>query len=395
MHPRILRLAPLALVCAVTPMLAAEPFIPSDDAVVLERLPASSSGDRQMAELRAALAENPTDVETAADLAWHYVAIGRAEADPRYYGYAQAALAPWWSRPLPPPEVLLLRATLRQNRHDFSGALEDLDRLLSVEPRNVQAWLTRATIQQVRGDVEGALRSCQPLRRSDPLLAAGCMASAASLGGRAEQSYDLLSRTLDNATAVSSRSASVETRLWVLTTLGEIAERLGRDEQAEQHFGDALALGQRDVYLLGAWTDFLLDHDRGAEVVGLLAEERRADSLLLRLALAQGRLGQDAHVETLKRRFAEAQRRDDGLHSGAEARFRLHLLDDAAGALRLALDNWQHQREPIDARLVLEAALGAGAPEAARPVIEFIERTGLEDVRLAALTSRWQEEIGK
>ncbi len=391
---RALPLIFLTLLIPVTRPLAAEPFTPSDDAQVLERLPTRPSG-QQTAELRAALAKNPTDVEIASDLAWRYIAIGRAEADPRFYGYAQAALAPWWSQPVPPPEVLLLRATLRQNRHDFAGALEDLDRLLRIEPRNVQAWLTRATVQQVRGDVEDALRSCQPIRRSDPLLAAGCMASAASLGGRAGQSYELLLRTLDNATAVSSKAASVETRLWALTTLAEIAERLGRDEQAERHFRDALALGRRDVYLLGAWADFLLDHDRAAEVVDLLGEERRADSLLLRLALAQARLGDDTHVETLKRRFAEARRRDDGLHSGAEARFRLHLLKDAMGALRLALDNWQHQREPIDARLVLDAALAAGAPEAARPVVELIERTGLEDVRLAALISRWQEEIVK
>lgn len=377
-------------VCLLAVPAVAEPFIPRDDAEVLERLPIRPADDVRAAELRrlrAELSEHPGDVARAADLAWRYVEIGRAEADPRYYGYAQAALAPWWQMPQPPSGVLLLRATLRQNRHDFSGALDDLERLLRVEPRNVRAWLTRAVVLQVSGDVEAAVESCLPVRRSAPLLAAGCMASAGGLAGRAEPSYRLLSRTLDNAALVGSPS-SVEHRQWALTTLAEIAERLGWHEAAEQHFQDALALDRRDVYLLGAWADFLLDRGRAEEVVALLAEERRADALLLRLALAEARVDSpdlEAHVAILRARFAEARRRGDGLHLGAEARFRLHLEGDAAAALALALDNWQHQREPIDARLVLEAALAAGDVEATRPVVELIERTGLEDVRLAAL----------
>lgn len=390
-------LTAVLLSCLIGGSVSAEPFIPTDDAQILERLPIRSAGDDRLAELRrlrSALAENPDDVELAVDLAWRCVDVGRAEADPRYYGYAQAALAPWWQMPEPPPEVLMLRATLRQNRHDFDSALEDLELLLRVQPRNVRAWLTRAVILQVRGDVEAAIDSCLPVRRSAPLLAAGCVASAGGLGGRAEQSYQLLSRTLNNA-ALAGSPASVEHRQWALTTLAEIAERLGWQDRAEQHFREALALDRRDVYLLGAWADFLLDRDRAPEVVELLTGELRADALLLRLALAEARLEQPElgqHVAILRARFAEARRRGDGLHLGAEARFRLHLEHDSEAALSLALDNWQHQREPIDARLVLEAAVAAGEHEAARPVIQFLEETGLEDVRLAALTDHLREE---
>lgn len=396
---------------------SAEPFIPQDGTQILERLPTRLKGDPRMAEsrrLRAALSENPTNVELAIELAWHYVEIGRAEADPRYYGYAQAALEPWWTLPQPAPGILLLRATLSQNRHDFSAALEDLERLLRLQPRNAQAWLTRAVVLQVQGEIEAAIESCLPVRRANPLLAAGCMASTASLGGRAEESYALLSRTLENASLVSlsvastgprlrpdvasspRRAKGVATELWATTTLAKIAERLGHDEAAERHFRDGLALGQRDVYLLGAYADFLLDRGRASEVVALLAGESRADALLLRLALAEVKVGAPeaaAHVETLRARFSEARRRGDGLHLGSESRFRLHLEGDAQEALRLALDNWEEQREPIDARLVLEAALATGDGAAALPVVEFIERIGLEDVRLAVLTRRLQEEI--
>ena len=53
------------------------------------------------------------------------------------------------------------------------------------------------------------------------------------------------------------------------------------------------------------------------------------------------------------------------------------LLDRPARALQLARENWATQREPADARILLEAALAAGDPAAARPVLDWLERTGL------------------
>jgi hypothetical protein len=58
-------------------------------------------------------------------------------------------------------------------------------------------------------------------------------------------------------------------------------------ESRASHFKEALALGVRDVYLLGAYADFLLDRDRPQEVRSLLEKEVRIDPLLLSLALAE------------------------------------------------------------------------------------------------------------
>lgn len=368
---------------------AAEPFIPKDDATVLERLPAGRSADPEPKRLRAELARDPSNLELALDLAGRYLEIGRAAGDPRYQGYAEAALAPWWTAPDPPPGVLLLRATIRQNRHDFAAALADLDRLLRLQPRNAQGWLTRAIVLQVQGDYAAALESCLPVRRYRPLLASACLASAASLSGWAESAYELLHQAI--AAAPTARGGD---RLWALTGLAEIAARLGRAEDAERHFEEALALEQRDLYLLAAYADFLLDQDRPEDVQKLLADETRSDSLLLRLALAEARLDSPRLGERLTilgDRFAEASLRGEGRHLGAEARFRLHLLDQPAAALDLARRNWAAQREPVDARLVLEAAVAAGDSEAARPVVAWLEESGLEDVRLAGLVQLVKE----
>ena len=146
------------------------------------------------------------------------------------------------------------------------------------------------------------------------------------------------------------------------TALAEIAARMGRMAEAERHFQEALALGQRDVYLLAAYADWLLDQDRPGEVVALLKDQIPADGLLLRLALAEQRLGSEAfpgHLASLRARFAAARMRGDTLHQGEEARFTLHLLNDAREALRLAQANWSVQREPRDGRVLLEAAIAA------------------------------------
>ncbi len=386
----------LALVTLMFPTLSmpslGEPFRPTDDDYVLESLPTRLVGDSRLRNLRALRSELTQDAENldlAVRLASDYIAVGRSEGDPRYQGYARAVLAPWWDLAQPPPDVLMLRATIRQNGHEFDQALEDLERLLRIRPRHPQAWLTRAVILQVQGRYAEAYESCWPLQRSNRLLAAACLASAASSNGHAEGSYDLLRRTL-----ATTPVADIEDRLWALTGLAEIAIRLGRYEVAEGHFEAALALDVRDIYLLGAYADLLLDLDRPRDVRRLLAEETRSDALLLRLAVAESRLGSpdfDQHAEMLADRFSETRRRGDQLHLGAESRFHLELTGQVDEALRLALDNWRVQREPVDARRVLEAALAARDAGAAAPLIAWLEETGLQDVRLAKLVIQLQE----
>ena len=376
-----------------TRTLYAAPFIPVDPNQVLEKLPlaAVDPQTRELQGLRRQLATRPDDLKLALRVARRNLEIGHAEADPRYYGYAQAALAPWWDRNPPPPEVLLLRAMLRQNRHDFDGALADLRQVLQANPRHAQAWLTQAVIQQVQGEPAAALRSCLALRRlTGSLLFNACWGGAASRGGQAEAAY----RGLSQALAGSPDADPVE-RQWALTVLAEIAEQRGDAPAAETHFRDALALGRRDVYLLGAYADFLLDRNRPAEARELLKDEQRADGLLLRLALAERRLDDPAwqrHADLLEARFAAARQRGDSTHVASEARLRLELRQQPQEALELAQRNWaQGQREPQDARLLLEAALAAGQPQAAREVLDWLTRIRLEDERLAELSRRLRE----
>lgn len=367
----------------------AAPYLPASADEVLERLPAlANASDQELRRLQRTLNSDPKNLDLAIRTANRLIETARADADPRYYGYAEAAVGYWWNQPQPPSAVLMLRAAIRQHRHDFDGALADLRDVLDEEPRNAQAWLTQAVILGVKGDYEQALNSCRMLKRlSSRLVAATCAANAAGLSGKARQAYQYLKDTEAN-------SDEVQAQLWALTVLAETAARLGDNKAAETHYLQALALRQRDVYLLGAYADFLLDQNRPADVVSLIKEDTRVDGLLLRLALAEQRLASAAlpqHLDELQARMAAYRLRGDNIHQREEARIKLQLLNQPGDALRLALLNWNVQREPWDARLVLEAALAVGEAAAAKPVSDWLAYTHMEDVALQRLIEKLEQ----
>lgn len=370
----------------------ATPTIPKDDALILERLPTRPAdlAMRELRQLRGQLADEPGNLRLAAHVARRYIEQGRAEADPRYYGYAEAVLTPWLQSKQPPLEILILRATLKQARHDFSGALSDLADALSQAPNNTQAWLTQASLQTVQADYEAARNSCIKLSRyASQLIAAACAGQVGSLTGQAMKSYQLLRHILETHT-----DSSAEEQVWVRTLLAEIAVRSGQPHEAEQHFRQALSLAVRDSYLLGAYADFLLDQGRPDEVIVLLKDEIRADGLLLRLTLAEKALAAATlieHITALQARFTASRMRGDTVHRREEARFALYLLNQPQQALRLAQENWAVQREPADARILLEAALVAHDPDAAQSVIIWLEKNYLEDLHLAKLSKQLKD----
>jgi hypothetical protein len=127
----------------------------------------------------------------------------------------------------------------------------------------------------------------------------------------------------------------------------------------------------------------------------LLAGRSEADIVYLRLAIA-GKRVDDARAPhwaaLLADRFAAAKAGGVQLHLREEARFELEVRGDAATALPLALANWKIQKEPSDARLVLQAALAANDPAAAADVLAFIAKTGLADTRIKPLQDKIAEK---
>jgi hypothetical protein len=356
---------------------SAAPFIPTDDAQVLERLPSRTTPQfRELRSLQAAAAQAPEDLARATALATAYVRASRVEGDPRFLGYAEGALAPWWKERNAPTKVLVLRATIRQSSHQFDPSVADLDVVLQREPANAQALLTRATVLTVQGRYAEARGDCAELSRIRlELYAVICAAGIDSMTGQAREAYESLQQALRTLPRFDTAG-----RVWAETLLGEIAHRRG-DPAAEEHFRAALSAGDRDLYLLGAYSDWLLDQGRAAEVTSLLGNETRVDPLLLRLALAQKALGRQeaaSSMETLRARFDASHARGDTVHQRENARFELALRGDARSALPYAIANWKVQREAADLRILAEAAVAADDPAALDAVRQWLATTGLE-----------------
>jgi hypothetical protein len=175
-----------------------------------------------------------------------------------------------------------------------------------------------------------------------------------------------------------------------LTILGEIAIRRD-DPAAEQYLNEALGLDSRDVYALTVYADYLLDRGRAAEVLSLLRGFERVDALYLRLALAAQATGDarfPAYRDDVAARFAAARRQGDTLHLRDASRFALEIEHDPARALDFAQQNWAVHKTPYDARALLAAALARGDPAAARPVVEWVTTSRLEDRNIERLIER-------
>ena len=379
---RINRVLLSLLVSVIALTVHAAPRKPLDDTEVLERLPgrAGDASSRELAAMRAAMTSAANNPGPAAELAQRYFDLAMARGDPRYVGYAEAVIARF-SDPLP-ASLRLIRGLLRQYRHDFDGALTDFAKALELDPDFAAAHAWRGAIYLVQADYLAAQRECDALQKiGRKTLFGACIGLVQAYGGQLDVAY----RSLQQALADTRDN---DNRLWLLTRLGEVAAWRGQPALAEGHYREALALGRDDGYLLAAWGDFLLDSGRPAEVIKQLAGWEASDSLLLRLAEAEAALklpGAARLAQMLDDRFAAAKLRGDTTHRAEEARYRLRLRGDPAEAVRLAAENYRVQREPRDARILLEAAIAAKDVAAARTVQDWLRSSGFEDAHLRRL----------
>ncbi|WP_139826313.1 tetratricopeptide repeat protein [Derxia lacustris] len=375
----------------------AEPWLPANDSVIVERLREQPRDDDLHAYklMKHRLAARPDDAALAAATAQAAIGLARRDGDPRFLGAAEAALAPWRDRPDAPRPLRVLQAILLQANHDFDAALAALDAVLRSAPDDAQARLVRASVLQVQGRYDEAQRDLDRLadQPAAARYARAARAELASLRGEPERGAAELAALAGADLDARPGRAADDDGGWLALLDAEMSERRGDSARADVAFRRALVAG-RDAYTLGAYADFLLDAGRPADAARLLDDHRRADALLLRLGIAWRALGdprwQTARAD-LADRFAAARLRGDTVHRREEARFRLALADDPGAALALARSNWRVQREPADLRLLIDSAAACpgcdGADAALADARDFIARNRIADRRLGAFAA--------
>ncbi len=358
---------------------ASAPRIPSDDAEVVETLPAPPAGSRsEDRALRRALAERPGEAALAQKVAQRLLDRSRELGDPRYAGQALAALGAWTDAARAPDEILLLQATLRQHLHEFDPAAAMLEQLVRRTPGQGQAWLTLATIRRLQGRLDASDTACRALAQAGGAAfhATACLAENEGLRGRVDNARAGFARLL--------RTPGLEggARGWLLTSQAELEDRAGRPAEAEVAWRAALA-ADRSLYQRIAYADHLIDNGRAAQVEALLVGVPRSDAVLLRVAIAEARLGTTgANAAELRARFDLANQRADGLgHHREQAMFALWVDRDARRALELAQRNARAQREPADLRVRAQAAAATRDAAAIAAVEALRLEVGIVDLR--------------
>jgi hypothetical protein len=358
---------------------AARAYTPAEPAAVVARVPRRDP--HEVAE-RQALAAAPDRVELAVALARAEIQRARSLSDPRYLGRAQATLARWWKLSEPPPDVLLLRATIEQSLHDFKTARIDLDHLVALRPDDAQAHLTRAVVATVTADYPAARTSCIALEHLAPaLIVEACRAPLDAIEGDSDGAYRRL------AAAVADPAADPSLRAWAQGTLAELAIQRGDEAGAATLLRGILANDPADAYARAALADVLMHQHDPAAASALLKGYDQIDNLLVRRAIAEHAAhGPDAArlVQAMHDRIAAAAERKDRIHMREEAMFTLAVDLDAPRALELASANWDVQKELADARLLAAAAMAARDRAAAAPVIDWAEAHHVHDARLTA-----------
>ena len=390
---RILILRLLLLSLGMVPVLSAPavPFTPADDFQVVEHLsrsPLTAMENQRRLQLLSALTTS-TDAGSAGRMAGGLIQEARTTGDPRFLGQAEAVLQPWWNSAEASADLLVLKATIQQGRHEFVPALLSLTAALQRDPRSVSAWLTKATVHTVRGEYPEARRACLALvRRADPMTALVATASVTGVNGSPLLALDAMERQL----ARIGLKNGVETLVWAETVAAELAERAGKDAAAMEHLGNALRLAPTDPYVLSTWADFQISRGHVREVIERLRGNTRSDAVLLRhaeaLCLDTSAVFQDERTHAtaeLEDRIEAMRRRGSRVHLREEARYELHLRKNAARALTLAVANWEVQREPVDWRLWIESARAAGDRDSEAEALKWASDNQYEDVRWGAM----------
>jgi tetratricopeptide (TPR) repeat protein len=380
------------LLCAGGHRAAADPVIPANDGVVLATIPRPQGlGSDQIRRLRRSLERNPGDDAAAARLAQIYADVNSSSGEPRYLGYATAILAPWDNVVSPPAEIWLVRARVAQRLHRFGEAQADLEAFLREHPGNPEAALLLSTVGLVRGDYDSAHTACKHLaEHHQSALASICIANLSPYLGR----MDVGARDLDALIHTGTLRGDLAT--WVLTTAAELAVGRGASAEADRYYQDAVAAmtrgGAPDLYLLGSYADFLIDQGQSEMALEVLETAPATDSVLIRRALAEpDENSRREVVELLRNRMAVLVRRNDDAHARELAWSHLSIFVEAQSGLRYAQRNWELQHEMRDARLLLEAALAADDPGAARPVVDWVEAHGIRHAWLDGLIDQWRQ----
>lgn len=272
-------------------------------------------------------------------------------------------------------QARLLLARVRQHQHAFDAALKLLQAPMPASLEADRALLS-ASILRVQGQWPDALQQCMKIPSQLPEHAL-CAWPILSLQGELQAALDALQ-------ALDISSWSLSNQHWLHSERAEMLERTGDDSGALREWMRALRINPQDMLSASLAADLLLRLQRPDGALSLLQELPDAEAIELRRLHARKVL---ADGDWKNPAALQLQR----LQISADVHERPHpreltqaalLMDKSELARHWARINWSEQKEPIDARLLLQASAASDSADAQQAVRNWMEQTGFEDARL-------------
>jgi len=374
-------------------------FTPSANQVVLPvSVHALEAGDSTLRDAERDWRRAPQDMPLAIRYARTAFQVGLNEGDLRWFGAAKAALLPWWDATTLPADGHFVRGLVRQGFHDFAGGLADFNAAIALDEQRSAYWSWRFVIHLLVSDMAAARQDCERMRqRFGPGEGDACAAVLMYRSGRPAEGAALLEQAVKRPEFQDSGSQD-----WLRFHLGEAWRVAGQPARALAVWEQHLTRQPRAYNVRLALVELLNEQGRFAEAKRLATGPNPqgipSDALLVQQLLASGGLS-DGETERLaalvKQRMASQADRGETMIERPRMIYLIRYGHDPAAGLDLAVANWATQNEPPDAVLLAEAALKQRQPQAAEPVLQWMERTGYTEPALALLAQQLKAALGR
>lgn len=342
----------LLVLCAP---LNAAPYTPQSNDEVIAHWATPKNDALQ--SLKTASRLQPNDPATIVALANTYLAQASQPGQSRFYGLAQAALKPLIEKNIADKNVWLTWAQVQQHQHNFIVAQDAIAKVLQAEPTNITANLLAARIYVIQDKALAARNSCLKLLGTADLLTV----TACSLEANSYLHPEDLKNTYQQLVDLIQREGlpNDERANWIIQLLADLAMR-NKDPATASLWLDK-KLTNASVNYLAQWADTQLALSNSQAVIDHLtpivkSAEEMDDSLLLRLALAEKRIGTQTQWQTqLAERVNLREQRQDSLHASELALYYLDVSPNSQKALYWAKKNFENTREYNDKNLLARA----------------------------------------
>ncbi|WP_414828479.1 hypothetical protein [Alteromonas sp. H39] len=255
------------------------------------------------------------------------------------------------------PAHMLVKARLLQLHHQFDAAAALLSETAKSPAQSANALLLLANIQTQMGQFNQARGTCSELFGQVALIVTlTCTLDADFQSSPSRATYSRLA-----AVTATRATAPAAQMLWINETLASMALQVGEPELARHHLSD-VDLPSAPVSLIALWMDtYIVEQNPAAvlhRIVPMVANHNSIDdAILLRLAIAEARSGEDKKWQhKMHQRVALREWREDHEHAAQLARYYLDVVPDKDKALHFASMHFEYSKTATDAALLSRAA---------------------------------------